>query len=276
MARPSVAEALARRRAEGEGSLALYLLVDRARRGRVAAWARAAAEAGADALELGFPFSDPVADGPELEAAHARSLAHGTRWGDLLEALDAAADRIPCAVMSYANPIWHRGLDAAAAELRAHGASALVIPDLSYEDGRREWTHAFRSKDLALVRFASPATPPDRLQRLARASEAFLYLVSHYGTTGSGTADGSVRDLGPLLALSHRVRPRLPVLIGFGVRSREDAARWRARGADGVVVGSAFERRLGRGATPSDVDRFVRWLARGVRGPVRRTPPARS
>jgi tryptophan synthase alpha chain len=208
-----------------------------------------------------------VADGPELEAAHARSLAHGTRWEDLLAALDAASEHLPCAVMTYANPVWRRGLDAAARELKAHGASGLVVPDLGFEESLGAWRRTTAAHGLALVRFASPATPEPRLERIARAATGFLYLLSHYGTTGRTRSTGAVPDLRPLLALAHAVRPRLPVLVGFGVRRPSDVARWRSQGADGVAVGSAFERRLAARPNPDALARFVRPLARAARAP---------
>jgi tryptophan synthase alpha chain len=219
-----------------------YVMVDRRRGRELATLLRALADAGATAVELGFPFSDPIADGPVLEAAADRALAHGTRWSDLLEQLDVASAHLPAAVMTYANPVLRHGLDAGVAALAQHGASGLIVPDLSFEEAR-PWAAACRSHGLSLVLLAAPAASPARVEEIAKASHGFLYMVSRYGTTGTAAAGGSV-DLRSLFRAAHRARPDLPILLGFGVRDRATARAAMASGADGVIVGSALQERL--------------------------------
>jgi len=246
-------------RADRRGAVVPYLMVDRGRRTRLRPTVRALRDAGAVALELGFPFSDPIADGPTLEAAADRALRHRTRWADLLGQLREASGELPTAVMTYANPVWARGLDRAAAELRASGATGLIVPDLSLEE-TGPWAAAARRAGLALVLLAAPSASPGRTAAIARASRGFLYLVSRFGTTGSADP-APARELRPLVGAAHRAAPRLPVLVGFGVHDGPSARAALESGADGVVVGSALEREIAAGASPRDAGR---WLARIV------------
>ena len=253
-------DALRAERDAGRPAVVPYLMVDRARRRRLAATVDALAGAGASAVELGFPFSDPIADGLTLEAAAGRSLAHGTGWRDLLAQVKVASARLPTAVMTYANPVWAHGLSEAAAELAAAGASGLIVPDLTLEESG-PWRAAARRERLSLVLLAAPSADPARVGRIARASGGFLYLVSRYGTTGR-TAPTVAADLAPLVHAAHRAAPELPVLLGFGVRDPSTARAALASGVDGVVLGSALEEVVGRGGPPSEVEA---WLGRIVR-----------
>jgi tryptophan synthase alpha chain len=252
-------DALQRARNEGRTVVVPYLMVDRARRRSLRATVRALRDGGATALELGFPFSDPIADGPVLEAAHERSLRDGTKWAELLRSLRATHNVLPTAVMIYANPLMHRGLDRSIGALAAAGASGLIVPDLSLEDSA-PFRRAAQKAGVALVLLAAPGMPPERIGRVARSSRGFLYLVSHYGTTG-GVARGSTVDLRPLVRGARRSAPRLPILVGFGVRDRRSAERALSSGGDGVIVGTALEEQLRRDARPAAITRFVRTIA---------------
>jgi tryptophan synthase alpha chain len=233
-------------------------MVDRFRRSSLRATVTALREGGAVALELGFPFSDPIADGPVLEAAHERALQHGTTWADLLAACRTVSPLLPTAVMTYANPVWHRGIDRALHDLDGAGASGLIVPDLSLEESA-PFVAAAQRNHLSLVLLAAPGLDPGRLRRIARASRGFLYLVARYGTTGAG-GGGPAVDLRPLVGAAHRAAPDLPVLLGFGVRDRATArAAWRT-GADGVIVGSALEERLRARAGADSIARWFRSL----------------
>ena len=251
-----LASALATARRSGATIVVPYLMVDRRRRRGLGATVAALRHAGATALELGFPFSDPIADGPVLEAAANSALGHGTSWADLVTAARISTPALPTAVMTYANPVVRRGLDRAMAELAAAGISGLIVPDLSLEESA-PWRAAARRSGLSLVLLAAPGVSPERIGRIARASRGFLYLVSRYGTTGKTRARAAV-SLPPLVAAAHRAVPGLPVLIGFGVRDRASARRALATGADGVVVGTALEEQLARDPRPRSVER---WLA---------------
>ncbi len=250
-----VARALAELRRLGRPALVPYVMVDRARRRTWEATARALRAGGASAVELGFPFSDPIADGPVLEAAAERALAHGTTWADLLAALDRFAPVLPTAVMTYANPVWRHGLEPAFADLRAHGATALVVPDLSFEESA-PWRTAARVASVDLALLAAPVTGAARTVRLARATRGFLYLVARYGTTGRGAASRPA-ELARLVQVAHGAAPRTSVLVGFGVRDRASAVAALATGADGVIVGSALEERFARS---EPLERTARWL----------------
>jgi tryptophan synthase alpha chain len=249
--------ALQRDRARGP-LLVPYVLVDRRRTSRLPSLVRALQEGGAHALELGFPFSDPIADGPVLEAAGGRALAAGTRWADLLSSARAASSVLPTAVMTYANPVWRHGLPRALEDLRGAGVSGLIVPDLSLEESG-PWRRVARASGVDLVLLAAPGVSSERIRRIARASRGFLYLVSRYGTTGAGRAQGTP-ELAALVRSAHVVRPSLPVLVGFGVRDRATARTARATGADGVVVGTALEEQIASGATDAKITRWIRTL----------------
>ena len=141
--------ALRRARGRGHAIVVPYVLVDRRRRAALGPIARALRDAGAQALELGFPFSDPIADGPVLEAAADRALAHGTAWADLIDACRRTSPVLPTAVMTYANPIWRHGLEPALGSLADAGATGLIVPDLSLEESS-PWGRAAREARLAL------------------------------------------------------------------------------------------------------------------------------
>jgi tryptophan synthase alpha chain len=262
-------EALRQARERHRRAVVPYLMVDRRRTARLAPTVRALADAGATALELGFPFSDPIADGPTLEAAADRALGHGTRWKDLLEQLSVASAVLPTAVMTYANPVWARGLPRAARELARAGATGLIVPDLSLEESG-PWRAAALRSGLAPVLLAAPSASPSRTAAIARASRGFLYLVSRFGTTGAG-GSSSAGELAPLVRASHRTARDLPVLVGFGVHDRASARAALRTGADGIVVGSAIEQRIEAGATPAGLGRWLRDLGVGGAhaGPVR-------
>jgi tryptophan synthase alpha chain len=249
-----LAEALERRPGRGP-FLVPYLMVDRTRTRSLRATIEALRDAGAAAVELGFPFSDPIADGPVLAAAGARALRHGTEWEDLLAWVRTSSKLLPTAVMTYANPIWTRRLTVAFDALRSAGATGLIVPDLSWEESPA-WRNAAQPAGLDLVLLAAPGMSAARLRSVARDSRGFLYLVGRYGTTGAGSTDPP-SELRGLVEGSHQVAPHLAVLIGFGIRDRASRDRALASGADGVIVGTALEERIARGRSPAS---WVPWL----------------
>jgi len=258
-------EALSSARARRRRVVVPYLMVDRARKPRLREMLAALREAGASALELGFPFSDPIADGPTLEAAADRALAHGTRWSDLLSQVGVASRYLPTAVMTYANPVWARGIDRALSELRQAGATGLIVPDLSLEESA-PWRRAALRVGLSLVLLAAPSADPGRAGEIARASRGFLYLVSRFGTTG-GAAPSAAADLAPFVSAAHRASPSLAVLVGFGVHDAASARRAVASGADGVIVGSALEERISTGGSARAAGTWLASIARAVGPP---------
>jgi tryptophan synthase alpha chain len=206
---------------------------------------RAYARAGADLVELGFPFSDPLADGPVIHAAAVRALAAGVRVHDVIELGGALAAELPVVAMCYVNPILARGAKRFVAELHEAGFSGLIVPDLPIEEAEQLRAHC-DDHQLALVPLVAPTTPGPRLQRIGASARGFIYTVSLAGTTGERSKLAG-DQLGALLA---RVRAAsdVPVAAGFGISTAEQVSAAAAAGADGVIIGS----RLVRAATEAE------------------------
>jgi tryptophan synthase alpha chain len=204
----------------------------------------ACADAGADLLELGVPFSDPLADGPVIHAAGTRALAAGATLHGILQVAERIAERVPVVLMCYANPLLARGVERSADELARAGASGLIVPDLPYEEADAVRA-ACEVNGLALVPLIAPTTPEDRLAEITRRARGFVYTVSLTGTTGERT---SLQDsLAPVIARAKAHSP-VPVAVGFGISTPEQAAATAAAGADGVIVGSRLVRAAGEAA----------------------------
>ncbi|MBI3647838.1 MAG: tryptophan synthase subunit alpha [Actinobacteria bacterium] len=199
-------------------------------------------DAGADAIEVGIPFSDPVMDGGVIQEASRVSLEAGTRPRDVLATIAQAALDIPVAVMTYVNPVFRLGEDAFLDDAVSGGVSGLIVPDLPVDEAG-EWIGRCRRRDMATVFLAAPGSSPDRLVATAEASRGFVYCVSTYGVTGArerlaGTAREVVESLRPLTDT--------PLLVGVGIGTPEQAAE-ATEFADGVIVGSALMARLVEG-----------------------------
>jgi tryptophan synthase alpha chain len=196
------------------------------------------ADSGADLVELGVPFSDPLADGPVIHAAATRALAAGATVHAVLEAGARIAERVPVVAMCYANPILARGLERFVGELADRAISGLIVPDLPHEEAEAAREACDRA-GVALVPLVAPTTPPARLQAIGAAARGFVYTVSVTGTTGERATVH--QDLGGLLA---RVKAAtdVPVALGFGISTGEQAAAAAAAGADGVIVGARLVR----------------------------------
>ncbi len=218
---------------------------------------------GANALELGIPFSDPIADGPEIQAAGQRALKAGTRPRDVLElaARLRRASEVPLLLMTYLNPMLAMGLEAFADRAAAAGVDGVIVPDLSLEESH-EVREALDAGHLDLVQLVAPSTTEDRARAIGAASRGFVYVVARYGTTG--TRSELPEDLRPRLAALHR-STSLPLAVGFGVSNAAHVHRLAGLGADGVVVGSAIVRKAEEASNPGAVEDFVRGLATGVR-----------
>ena len=215
--------------------------------------------AGADLVEVGVPFSDPLADGPTIQRSTQSALDQGMTVPRVLEQIHGAALRIPVVVMTYVNPVMAYGLERFVADAAAAGASGLLLTDFpAGADPRVDAVVA--ESPLALIRLIAPTTTPARLARAVRGASGFLYLISRLGVTGA--RDQVPRDLADHVARVRAVS-ELPLAVGFGI-STPAQARATARLADGVVVGSALVEALGAGGLAA-AERLVRELAGAVR-----------
>ncbi|HET9329676.1 MAG TPA: tryptophan synthase subunit alpha [Steroidobacteraceae bacterium] len=236
--------------ARGRPALVAYLTAGFPQRERFREHVRALA-AGADVLEVGVPFTDPMADGVTIQRASQVALAQGVTLRWILAELGALGDvGAPVLLMSYLNPLLAFGVGALAAAAAQAGVAGFIVPDLPLDESH-ELHAALAARQLALVQMVTPVTEPRRLQQLCARSQGFVYAVTMTGTTGRSVA---VPDA--VLAYLDRVRGAspLPVCAGFGIRSREQVARL-AGHVDGVVVGSALVEVLERGEDPTA------WLA---------------
>jgi len=198
----------------------------------------AAIEAGADVIELGVPFSDPVADGPVIQRASERALKHGTSLGQILTlAADVRqhAQSTGLIIFSYLNPILRMGMEKFCLVARAAGVDGVLVTDLPVEEAG-DYLRAMKAHDLAPVFLAAPTSPDDRLKKIAEASRGFVYAVSRTGVTGA--RQQLAADAQKLVRRLRRVT-KLPIAVGFGISNAEQFAEV-GRFADAVVVGSAI------------------------------------
>jgi tryptophan synthase alpha chain len=219
------------------------------------------AAAGADAIEVGLPFSDPMVDGPVIQEASARALARGATIEGLLDELrEAGTGGVPLIAMTYANHAYSRGLDRFCRALAAAGFTGVIIPDLpAGEAGGYLAAAAAAGLDATLM--VAPATPPHQLQAIADRTRGFLYVMGVMNTTGTTIANSDAQRW----ALADRVRPlsARPALIGFGIDTPDRAAA-AVRHADGVIVASELMRRVLAGDTCAQVSDAVAALRRAV------------
>lgn len=258
-------------RARGERGLAPYVTAGDGGLETTLAVLHALDRTGAACVELGLPFSDPIADGPVLQAAADRALAAGTTFEGVLATLARfrAESAMPVAIMSYANPLLRRGWEASARAIARAGGDALLVADLPVEEGQAMRAAAIDA-GLAPIFFVSPTTSAERMSRAIEASRGFVYAIGRFGVTGARTKlDPAVQ------AFLARVREQsngLPVAVGFGIATAEDVAA-AVEHADLAIVGSALVRRIhaalaaGRGrpaAAAEAAEAFARELLKGI------------
>jgi tryptophan synthase alpha chain len=215
-------------------------------------------DAGADLIELGIPFSDPLADGPVIHAAATRALASGANLPGVLELARRLAERVPIVAMCYANPILARGVERFAHELAERGVAGLIVPDLPLEESGAV-LEACDAVGVALVPLVAPTTPDERLEAIGSRARGFLYTVSVTGTTGERKA---LSETFATTVERARAHTEVPVALGFGIATPEHAAQAAAAGADGVIVGSRLVRAAAEG---EDVRALTEQLAAGLR-----------
>mgnify|MGYP006271794795 CR=1 FL=1 len=204
---------------------------------------------GADIIELGVPYSDPLADGPVIQAAATRALAGGTKLDDVLKMLEAITPelRSPIVLFTYYNPILNRGIENFLAQLSRVGVSGLVVPDLPLEEAEGLLKPA-AELGIDVVLLVAPTSSKERIEAIAKKSQGFIYLVSVTGVTGMRSGlESRVEDL---LKQMREITDK-PIGIGFGISTPEHAQQVKAWGADAAIVGSAFVKRLADG-TPEE------------------------
>ena len=255
-----IAEAFARSRADGRrAALMPYMMGGFPDLEGSRAIGAALIAGGADLIELGVPFSDPLADGPVIHEAATTALDAGVSLGAVVGLAAELARSVPVILMCYMNPILARGLERVCDELATAGVSGLIVPDLPLEEAPAARA-ACAASGLAFVPLVAPTTPDDRLARIAESATGFLYAVSVTGTTGERGADGP----GPaaVIARARAGAGTLPIALGFGISTPEQAAAAAAAGADGVIVGSRLVRAAGSGADgPRAVGELTRALS---------------
>ncbi len=243
----AIAAAFTAARREDRAALMPYLMggfPDPATATRIAL---AYAENGADLVELGVPYSDPLADGPVIHSAGTRALQAGARLDHVLATGAELARAVPVVCMCYFNLILARGPERFLDELAGAGLSGVIVPDLPMEEAP-DTLAACDERGLALVPLVAPTTPEDRLRRIGQRARGFLYAVSVTGTTGErASLDGS---LAGVLARA-RASTDVPVAVGFGIATADQAAEAAAAGADGVIVGTRLVRAAGEAEDPA-------------------------
>ncbi len=189
-------------------------------------------ESGVDTVEMGIPFSDPVADGPVIERANLKALKGGFRLDQLFEVSSKIAPRVDTLWMGYFNPFYHKGMDLFMQKAKESSVGGFIIPDLPYEEAL-----GYRSKiekeGLVLIDFIAPTDPKERIVKIATKAKKFIYLVAYAGITGTKKSE----DLSSIVE-QIREASSTPVYVGFGVD--EKSAKSKVKGVDGVIVGSAF------------------------------------
>ena len=189
-------------------------------------------EAGVDSLELGIPFSDPVADGPIIEQANLKALKNGFKIEHLFDISKQIAKEVDTLWMGYFNPFYHKGMDVFSQKAQEYGVSGFIIPDLPHEEAVI-YIDEMKKKNVSLISFVAPTDSHERIKEVVSKSSKFIYLVAYAGITGCGKSE----DLSKTIT-SIREFSSTPVYVGFGVD--EKTAQEKAKGVDGVIVGSAF------------------------------------
>jgi tryptophan synthase alpha chain len=199
-------------------------------------------QSGADMIELGVPYSDPLADGPTIQAAATRALQRGVRLDDVLEMVKNVAPEVkaPIVLFIYYNPILNRGIESFLKEIAAVGVQGLVVPDLPLEEAESLLKPAAEI-GIEVILLVAPTSPQERIEAIAQQSQGFIYLVSVTGVTGMRTQlESRVQDI----LVQMRTVTDKPIGVGFGISQPEQAQQVKNWGADAVIVGSAFVKRL--------------------------------
>jgi tryptophan synthase alpha chain len=256
-----IQELFDRRKSEGKAALVAYLTAGDPTPAHTAGLVAALERGGADLIELGVPFSDPIADGPVIQRGSDRALKAGTT---VAKVLGIAKDirktsTIPLLLFTYLNPVLRYGLENLARDAKAAGIDGCLLTDVSVEEAE-VYVNAMRAAGLDTVFLAAPTSTPERLKLVAKYSSGFIYLVSRTGVTGERA---ELSDLLQPLIDATRTVSKLPLAAGFGISTPEQAGAV-AKIADGVVVGSAIVRLIENGGGEEGVETFMRSLRNGM------------
>lgn len=212
----------------------------------------AAVVGGADAVEIGIPFSDPMMDGVVIQEAAQRSLAAGTTIDTICAELSGNDLGAPLIAMTYFNLFHHYGLRRAAGRLHESGVVGAIVPDLTLEESE-EWREVCDANDVATIFLVAPSTTPDRFKSLASTTQGFCYASARMAVTGRSAGDGDASRVVEAV----RATSDVPTYVGIGITTPAQAAQ-AAHHSDGVIVGSALVDTILKGATPDDTERFIR------------------
>ena len=242
-----IAAAFAAARDEGRAALMPYMMAGYPDRETALSVAAAYVDSGADLIELGVPFSDPLADGPTIHAAATVALEAGATFATALEVCRSVADRVPVVLMAYSNMVLAHGGPTEFARLAlAAGAAGVIVPDLPLGEAE-EVREEFGSQGLALVPLVAPTTSAERRAQICAVAHGFVYVVSTVGTTGERTEIPP--ELAELVAAA-KADAEVPIAVGFGIGTPAQAAEV-ARIADGVIIGSRLVRAVAEGGSPA-------------------------
>ncbi|HLO52294.1 MAG TPA: tryptophan synthase subunit alpha [Kamptonema sp.] len=214
-------------------------------------------DSGADIIELGVPYSDPLADGPVIQAAATRALQRGTKLDSVLEMVAAVSPKLrsPIILFTYYNPILYRGIDTFLQQIKSAGVQGLVVPDLPLEEAESLLQPA-NKQGIEVTLLVAPTSPKERIEAIALQSQGFIYLVSVTGVTGVRSGlEGRVQEL---LQELRSVTDK-PIGVGFGISEPEHARQVKAWGADAAIVGSAFVKRLADGTPEQGLEAIAQF-----------------
>lgn len=240
--------AFERAHAEGRAALMPYLMGGFPTLEESARIGEACAAAGADIVELGVPYSDPLADGPVIHEAAIHALAAGAGLSGIFEVARAISQELPVVLMCYANMVMASGVETFADRMVRAGVSGLIVPDLPLEEAP-EVLLACDTRGVALVPLVAPTTPDDRLAQIGARARGFLYTVSLVGTTGERLA---LSERFAEIVARAKASTRAPVALGFGISTPEHAAQAAQAGADGVIVGTRLVRAASESSCPAE------------------------
>ncbi|MEX2193589.1 MAG: tryptophan synthase subunit alpha [Nitrosarchaeum sp.] len=236
---PRIKEKFAELSAKKEKALIAYIMVGYPNENATISAIRGLIKGGADIIELGFPFSDPLADGPIIQNASTVSLDNGTKLNkffNIVKKIRKETD-IPLILMTYTNILYHKGYSKFIAEAKNAGIDGFILPDMSIEESKEYLTSAKNTADTIFL--VSPNTTKSRIEKITKLSSGFLYLVAVYGTTGVKIGIQNY-TLNAIKEVKKITKGKIPVGVGFGVSTPDDVKKYIKAGADAVIVGSAF------------------------------------